>query len=428
MFKALIINLLQVIVLNGWCFAQPSSTAVSVAQPIQTQTADFGFAGELEPAQQADVRAAVDGTVKQVLVKDGEMVSEGQLLVQLDDRSLQQQIQSANTEIGKLKAQLEQLDAQVAEAAKKNGDDSAAMITADRDLVAANIQVKEADLERVRNDFEATKITAPLAGRIGGLILKNGDPVYSSPASATRICKITQTSPVRACIDVDQNTLNELQKQRSAARGEKQDSTAADSTSKAGGISIGKITMATGDDQDFKYEGTLDYLGSRVDPQTGQARVCLIFPNPDGALDAVALAANDEDRAVRIHIDLQLARAVFLVADLAVGKDRNGRNFVLTVNDKNQIEFCPVTLGPKHLGMQIIDSGLKPDQWVVIGTPSAKLNPTDTSLSPIDFNNDLRFGNLRTGATVEPVRVPMPRPGKTLRDKTREEVEQQKSK
>jgi RND family efflux transporter MFP subunit len=415
------------------CFAQQRSPAVSVALPIQTQTADFDFNGTLEPAQQAEVRAAVDGSVQKVLVENGDLVTESQLLVQLDARSLEQQISSANAEIGKLKAELEGLDQNTAEALKKAGnaeasDEEKARITAARDLVAANIQVKDVELQSLRSDLEATKITAPLAGRVSGLSLKSGDDVYSSPASATLVCQITQTNPVRACIDVDQTTLNELRKLNRADASQSSQHPHPNPLPKGEGVSEPLlISMAVGNDPDFKYSGSLDYLGSRADSKTGQVRVCVVFPNPDGALDAAALASKDEDRAVRIRFTLQLPRAVLLATDLAVGQDRDGRNFVLAVNDKNQIEVCPVTLGPKHEGMQVIESGLKPDQWIVIGTPSAKLNPTDTTLSPIDFSADIRFGNLRPGAMVQPVKVPMPRPGKNLRDKTREEVEQQKA-
>ena len=62
------------------------------------------------------------------------------------------------------------------------------------------------------------------------------------------------------------------------------------------------------------------------------------------------------------------------------------------------------------------------------GTPTAKLNPSEQKFSPIDFSSDLRFGNLRAGASVLPVKTLMPRPGKTLRDRTREEIQQQKAK
>lgn len=188
----------------------------------------------------------------------------------------------------------------------------------------------------------------------------------------------------------------------------------------------GKFSLAVAGEQEFKHVGSLDYLGSRADLQTGQVRVCAVFPNADGALDAAALAKDDEDRRVRIRFGLQLPRKVLLVTPLAVGRDEERRNFVLAVNDKNQIIVRPVTLGAQHQGMQIIDGGLNADEWVIIGTPAAKLNPGDQPFSPIDFSSDLRFSNLRAGATVLPVKTLMPRPGKTLRDRTREEVQQQK--
>jgi RND family efflux transporter MFP subunit len=405
------------------CHAQ-QPIAVSIAQPIQTQTADFDFSGVLEPARQADVRAGVDGKVLQFGVNDGDEVVEGQLIVELDHDALQKQIDAAYGEISKLKAELKELDARTTDALKKSGKEKPqegelAQITAARDLVAANLEVKEADLQRLRGDLEATKITAPMAGRISDFNLQRDDVVHSGPAAATKICKITQTDPVRACFNVDLTTLNELRNmQRDEKKPAKQDPTSTQPLK-------GQFLMAVGSEEEFKYQGELDYLGSRADSRTGQVRVCAVFPNPDKTLDKVALGKKDEDRAVKIRFGLQLPRTVLLVTSLAVGQDRDGRNFVLAVNDKNQIEVCPVTLGPQHSGMQVIDGGLRADQWIVIGTPAAKLDSATTH-SPIDFS-DLRFGNLKSGATVVAVRTSMPRPGKTLREKTREEIQQNKN-
>lgn len=384
--------------------------AVSIAQPIQAETADFDFTGTLEPARQAEVRAGMDGKVEKVNVKEGDEVVEGQLLVQLDDRELQRQIDAGEVELKNLKAELDALDAKTSEALKKSEkeklpDSELAQITAARDLVAANIELKEAGLQRVRGDLQATRVTAPIAGRITQLNLKPGEQASSSPAAATLIAKVTQTDPVRACFDVDLAILDSLR-----------------NSQKNGGR--GQFSMAVGDDEDFKYQGSLDYLGSRAEPRTGKVRACAIYPNPDRALDNVALAKDEQQRAVRVRFKLPLPRSVLLASRLAVGQDRNGRDFVLAVNDKNQIEVCQVTLGSRHAGLQVIEGGLRHDQWIVVGTPAAKLDSVMTH-SPIDFT-DVRFANLKPGTMVVPVKTSMPRAGTTLREKTQAEIEQQK--
>jgi RND family efflux transporter MFP subunit len=403
---------LLVAFISSRCYSQQTPMAVSVAQPIKTETADLEFVGKLEPATTADVRAAVDGTVRQILVKDGGVVTEGQLLVQLDDHGIQRQIDTANAEMGKLKAELDQL--------KKKSDADSAENAAAQELAAANIQIKEVELQQLRDALDETKITAPLAGRISRLSLQEGDAVVSSPSSATLVCKISHTNPVRACFDVDQMTLNQLRKLQHGTTDQSIDAAAKPPLE-------GKFSLAVADEQDYKHIGSLDYLGSRADSQTGQVRGCAVFPNANGALDSAALAKDDKDRRVRIRFGLQLPREVLLVTSLAVGRDEERRNFVLAVNDKDQIAVRPVMLGAQHQGLQIINGGLNADEWVVIGTPAAKLNPGDAPFSPIDFSSDLRFGNLRAGATVVPVKTLMPRQGKTLRDRTRDEIQQQKA-
>jgi RND family efflux transporter MFP subunit len=333
--------------------------------------------------------------------------------VQLDDHGIQRQIDTAHVEMGKLKADLDQL--------KKKADANSPENSAAQEVAAANIQIKELELQQLRDALDETRITAPVAGRITQLSLKEADTVMSSPLASTLVCKITQTDPVRACFDVDPTTLNQLRKLQ-------QGTTKTSVDGEARQPLAGKFSLATAGEQEFLHSGSLDYLGSRADPQTGQVRVCALFPNADGSLDSAALAKNDEDRRVRIRFGLQLPRKVLLVTSLAVGRDNERRNFVLVVDGKNHVAARPVTLGAQHQGLQIIEGGVNADEWVVIGTPTAKLNPSDQKFSPIDFSSDLRFGNLRAGASVLPVKTLMPRPGKTLRDRTREEIQQQKAK
>jgi RND family efflux transporter MFP subunit len=70
---------------------------------------------------------------------------------------------------------------------------------------------------------------------------------------------------------------------------------------------------------------------------------------------------------VRVRVPLlQDETLTLLVPDSALGADQGGR-YVLIVNAENIVEQRNVTTGPRALGLRVIETGLKPDDRVVVG-------------------------------------------------------------
>ena len=72
-------------------------------------------------------------------------------------------------------------------------------------------------------------------------------------------------------------------------------------------------------------------------------------------------------------------RPGLLVPDVAIGSDQSGR-YVLVVNKDNVVEQRTVTIGQVDSGLRVIESGIKPDDWVIIdgiqrAIPSSKVEP-----------------------------------------------------
>ena len=96
-----------------------------------------------------------------------------------------------------------------------------------------------------------------------------------------------------------------------------------------------------------------------------------IFPNPDGSLVPGLFAR------VRGAVGDPTPRV--LVPERAVGADQQGR-YVLVVNDKDVVEYRPITPGIKFEGLRVVEQGLKGDEWVVVNgllraRPGAKVDP-----------------------------------------------------
>ena len=116
------------------------------------------------------------------------------------------------------------------------------------------------------------------------------------------------------------------------------------------------VEVALQDDQGYPHRGTLDYASPTLNQGNGTLAARAILANPNRTLLPGYFVR------VRIGEDEQDG---LLVPEAAVGSDQGGR-YVLVVNKDNVVEQRKVTFGPKVGELRAIESGLKPDDRVVV--------------------------------------------------------------
>ena len=82
---------------------------------------------------------------------------------------------------------------------------------------------------------------------------------------------------------------------------------------------------------------------------------------------------------VRVRVPFDKQENALLVPDAALGADQAGR-YVLVVNAENVVEQRKVTTGQLDGELRVIESGLKPDDKVIVGgllraIPGQKVDP-----------------------------------------------------
>lgn len=112
--------------------------------------------GVLNPSQKQDLSAKVAGTVKKVYFKEGDRVSSGSVLFEIDDRSVVSQIEKLRFSIDQAKS----------------------------------------DLEKTKNDISNLIISAHMAGRVSNMNLKAGDSV----SKGMEICSIEDISALKLLV------------------------------------------------------------------------------------------------------------------------------------------------------------------------------------------------------------------------------------
>ena len=311
--------------------AEPPPPKVTVAQPEVRQVVDSDqYNGWLRAAETVDIRARVRGHLDKIHFTDGDLVKKGQLLFELDPRPFQAEIERAKDQVKIYQAQqvaAAKEDARLKELVKKGGASQSQVDAAEAETLslAAQIEASKQEVTRKELDLEYSKITSPIAGRIGRTMMTAGNLVNaggSDPVLAT----IVSVDPIYLYFDVDERSLQRYAK----SRGE--------STTRPASMRELKMSFTFGLETDagFPHAGMLDFADNKVDSQTGTIVVRGVVPNPG--------ARFVPGSRVRIRVPISEQHPVLLVPDTAVLTDQDKR-YVLALDEKNVVQRRDLELG-----------------------------------------------------------------------------------
>ncbi len=223
--------------------------------------------GIVEPILAAALRSQVTGTAVKVHFREGQEVQAGDLLFELDARPFRQAVQTAEADVQRVKAQLENARAQLARYTALSGDASVSkeqlqnLQAAERTLTA-QMAASESALAAARLQLDYCSIRAPLAGRTGSLGARAGDFVRAGDANVALVT-VNQLDPIYVTFGVPQQHLASLARYRAA-----------------GGVAV----VATPQGGDTTAVGELTFVDNTVDPATGTVKLKATFANADHRL------------------------------------------------------------------------------------------------------------------------------------------------
>lgn len=327
--------------------AKSTTVPVSVAHVEQKDVPyEVDATGTIEPLQTVAVSAQVGGILTHIDFKEGEDVKQGQVLFQIDPRPFEAALAQARAGLAKDSAQLttavqdEQRFAQLVQkdyVTKQQYDQAKANALSAQATVSAD----QAAIQTAQLNLEYATIRAPISGRAGAILLKEGNLVR---AAGTPLVVINQIKPITARFAVSAVHLPLIRKYQSDTL-----SVVAQPTSGLGAPS----------------RGTLSFLDNAVDTTTGTIMMKGRFANTDGVLWP--------GEFVNVALELYLEKGAIVVPTTAVVQSQNGTS-VFTIDDKGVAEQRPVTVERVAGDMSIIEKGLTPGLTVVT---DGQLNITD---------------------------------------------------
>lgn len=296
----------------------------------------------------SDVRPQVSGLVRKRLFTEGQEVAAGQVLYQIDPAPYQAAYDTARGQLAQAQAAviaarpkaeryrtLVDLDA----ASRQDADDAmAALKEADANVVAA-----QASLQAARINLDYTRVTAPISGTIGTSAYTAGALVTAQQDTA--LTRIQRLDPIYLDVSQSSTQLLALREQLDAGRIKATD---------------GKVTVRVRleDGSVYPHPGTLQFVGTSVDPGTGGVTLRVVIPNPQHLLLP--------GMYLRALLPLASDPGAILVPQQAVTRDAKGEPLVKLLGAHNRVVERHIRTGDTMGHDWVVQAGLKPGERVIV--------------------------------------------------------------
>jgi RND family efflux transporter MFP subunit len=352
---------------------------VTVSYPLKREVTDYqDYTGRTAAVDSVQVKARVTGYLMKIHFKEGEEVKEGTVLYEIDPAPYKASFDAAKAQVGQNVAALELARQNLGRAKTLNTGKEPAIAKAELDQFVsqekqalANLDFAKANLETANLNLGWTKVTAPVGGVIGRLLVTRGNLIAQDQTTLTTV---VAQDPMWVYFDADEPTVLQVREL----------------------IRHGKFPLARTDaakipvrlqltnEKGFPHGATLDFINNQFNQATATLLLRAVFPNPRPAIGPRVFAPN---MFVRVRVPTSGRYHALLVNPEAVGTDQDLK-YVYVVDNDNKVVRHAVKLGSLQDGLQVIAEGLELGERVIVSG----------------------LQRAQQGSIVEPNLVPMPAP------------------
>ncbi len=320
--------------------AAPRTISVAVS-PVQRQDVPVYLPGlgTVTAFNTANIKSRVDGQIMKVNFVEGQNVREGDLLIEIDARPYQVQLEQMQAQLFKDQATLRDaklnLDRYVAlipsgSIAQQQVDTQRATV----DQLDGQVRTDQAQIDNAKLQIVYCHITAPFSGRVGLRQVDPGNIIHASDTNPMLI--LTQLQPIAVIFTLTEDVLPTVAERM-----------------KHGTLEVDAFSR---DDQTKLATGKLLTIDNQIDPTTGTAKLKAVFDNRDNKLWP--------NQFVNADLLLETRKNSTVVPTAAILRGPQG-TFVYAVNPDNTVKDRPVTVALTQGDTTVIADGINPGETVV---------------------------------------------------------------
>lgn len=322
----------------------PPPTVVAAPARNEPVAEQAEFVGRVVAVERVELRARVEGFLKERTFTEGQRVQVGEVLFLIEPEQYQAVVSQREADLAKAVADEENAAAQLRRGEELLKERNIAPSKVDElraaeSIAKASVAQAQAALEAAKLDLGYTRIAAPVAGRIGLSRYSVGNLV--GPASDS-LATIVSADPIHVQFPV-------TQRERLRAR--------RDTAAQGGDPQAIAVLARLPDGSRYGHGGRLDFIDVTTDPGTDSVTVRAVFPNPDGVLvDGQYLGVLLEQDSPALSIT---------VPQSALQIDQQGV-YVLVVDDAGEAQVRRIRTGAAQGGRIAVDQGLREGELVIV--------------------------------------------------------------
>jgi multidrug efflux system membrane fusion protein len=341
--------------------ANPAGAVPVVVTSVEPKTLPIIIeaVGTVQSISSVQLKSRLDSQIMKVNVEEGALVKEGDLLFELDARTLKAQLSQIEAQIRKDQAQLEQAKRDTLRAGDLLTKGAGTVVARDTNFTTqkaaeAQLEADEAMRQNILTQISYSEIRAPVSGRISSIPYKAGTTLRVGDNTATAVlATINQVDPIFVSFAMPQVFLTDLR--AAMARG---------------GVKVNAVI-----DDTHKQSGVIGFIENTVDANTGTVTAKARIANANEGLWP--------GQFVKVEIILGIEPDALSVPAAAVQLGTQGP-YVFVIKDGNVAEVRPIVIKRTQYGESVIGSGLKAGESVVIDGQLRLVNGASVAVRPPD--------------------------------------------
>jgi membrane fusion protein (multidrug efflux system) len=306
------------------------------------------YHGVTDGSLDVEVRSKVGGTLLKRTYTEGQIVQQGDILFEIDPEPFQAALDQAEAKLRtqmaiRTKAENDWVRISGIYKAKFANENDLDQALSNLNQAKASVEQATAEVKAAQINLEYTKVRAPITG-VASQATKSDGNLIGTNADASLLTRIIQLDPIYvnfAYPDSERITQQRLLAQGTISMPENNQL---------------KANLRFDDGSYYPLEGKVSFTDSIIE-QTGTVNARAVVPNPDHHLLSGQFVIVETSGIVR--------KNSFIVPPSALMQGSNGI-FVYTVGEDNKAAITPVVLGTLIDQGQIIESGIKENDRVIV--------------------------------------------------------------